>query len=269
MISRKEIELAQLSTDVHYDCVRGIGKWVGKKTDIRMITPTMTYAIYVWTKVDSGINKPEDLRGHKVMWDTPTAPAILSAAKALLESVGLTRDDMVTMPISRMDEGTRALRDGICDAFIWAAVPTSPSTAYAEMDRLIKVKIIPLSEKSREHIVKKAPALIKTEIKGGMFKNAPNPIPTVAFAASLVSRPDMPESLIYEITKLIFGKEHRAEFEAIHPLTNYITLDVIPGVAGIALFHKGAVKFYKEVGIWTKELEEIQKKVAAETGFER
>jgi hypothetical protein len=57
----------------------------------------------------------------------------------------------------------------------------------------------------------------------------------------------MPELLAYEITRILF--QRRSELIAIHPEASNLALQsAIEGSP--APFHPGAVRYYKEQGVW-------------------
>jgi TRAP transporter TAXI family solute receptor len=84
----------------------------------------------------------------------------------------------------------------------------------------------------------------------------PNVYPGVSAAVGvvgvtnvLVVNRSMPDDLAYDITRLIFEKQE--ELAAIHPEARNLTLSsAIKGSP--AEFHPGAVRFYRERGVWSQ-----------------
>jgi len=58
------------------------------------------------------------------------------------------------------------------------------------------------------------------------------------------------------------------EFGSYHPVCKKFRPESVKRVTGCA-YHPGAIKYYKEIGIWTKELDERQAKLLAEIGAKR
>jgi TRAP transporter TAXI family solute receptor len=78
----------------------------------------------------------------------------------------------------------------------------------------------------------------------------------------LITSADQDEQLIYEITKTIW--ENRAEIAKQHPAALSINERNAARFTGTP-FHPGAIRFYREIGIWEETAEES---AAEETGAE-
>jgi uncharacterized protein len=74
-------------------------------------------------------------------------------------------------------------------------------------------------------------------------------VPVVGVANVLVVNESMPESLAFDITRLLF--ENQSELVAIHPEAKNLSLQsATKGSA--APFHPGAVRYYREQHVWTE-----------------
>jgi len=71
-------------------------------------------------------------------------------------------------------------------------------------------------------------------------------------------RPAMSEDLAYELTKLFW--EHQEEFASMVPWCNSFILEEAPTRAYLP-FHTGAVKYYKEKGVWSEEAETLRQEL--------
>ena len=63
----------------------------------------------------------------------------------------------------------------------------------------------------------------------------------------LVANASMPEPLAYDITRLLFEKQ--AELAGIHPEARNLSCDRA-ATGSPAPFHPGAIRFYREKGVW-------------------
>jgi uncharacterized protein len=267
LMGKKKIQFAQVSTDVLYEAPRGIGAYKGKKLELRQISPGITFAMFFFARADSGIKKPEDIRGKRFVVYSPTSAAITLMGDLLLKSMGMTRKDLVAMPSISQPDAVRSVTDHSAEGFIHAGSPLSPVSNFAEMANSIEVKLIPITKEQQKFIVAQSKGvLIPSEIKGGNYKGNPDPVRSVAYDCPFITLPEMPEDLVYEITKLMYGKEHRNEFVALHPAAQTFVVARLEQDPPLVPYHKGAIKFYKTLGVWTKKMEEYQKNLLKELG---
>jgi hypothetical protein len=83
-----------------------------------------------------------------------------------------------------------------------------------------------------------------------------------AYDIYLIAGSRVSEEAVYQITKALW--ENYKEFEKVHYLlkdwnqNTFVTDD--PAIP----YHPGAVRFYKEKGLWTKQLDQAQQKLLQE-----
>ncbi len=83
-------------------------------------------------------------------------------------------------------------------------------------------------------------------IPAGSYPNQDKDIQTIAQPNMLIVRADANEDDIYKITKTIY--ENLSFLQSIHKATNAMSIE--KAIAGLTMpLHKGAVRYYKEVGI--------------------
>jgi len=263
-IGAGRVEMASIDAISLSEAAQGVGRFK-KKIPVRLVCNAFPFAMHVWTRADTGIKKFKDLKGKRFMGKSPTSRITNDAAFYTMECYGLSYDDFVIMPITKMPEGTRSLRDRTADAFWWPGNPTIPASHYAEMTMTVDCRLIPLGEKEMKCVNKKLPYVVPGVIKGGMYKGVDKDVPSLAFYNSFVASRDLADSFIYEILKLMYGSKHSAEFQKVHGVAK----GIVPEIAlksVVAPVHAGAVKWYKENGFWTPELEARQKELLAKIG---
>ena len=80
-----------------------------------------------------------------------------------------------------------------------------------------------------------------------MYPGNDQDVETFGVKATLVTRADMPEDVVYEVTKAVF--EHLDEFKKLHPAFAALQKQEMVTQALSAPLHPGAAKYYKEAGL--------------------
>jgi TRAP transporter TAXI family solute receptor len=122
-----------------------------------------------------------------------------------------------------------------------------PGSAITDAAVSRDLKLIPMSDGLIEHLSESA--LGKGTIPAGTYPNVTNgdkDIQTATMATVLVTNKDVPDDLVYEITKII--NENTDRLPAIHAsLKDYKIEDAYKDLG--SELHPGAEKYYKEKGI--------------------
>ena len=101
------------------------------------------------------------------------------------------------------------------------------------------------------------PAYRPMKVPAGTFKGQDKEFLTVATPMIVIARDDLPAEAVYLFTKTIL--DNYKDVKAIHSLAEDWNLDNTLESPGLP-FHEGAVKVFKEKGVWKPALEAWQKK---------
>ena len=82
----------------------------------------------------------------------------------------------------------------------------------------------------------------------------------------MLANKDLPDDFVYQLLKYSYDTEYRADFELVHvSIPKGVTLE--RAVMGPTIpYHAGAVKYYKDMGVWTSELDNWQKDMLKKLG---
>lgn len=142
------------------------------------------------------------------------------------------------------DDMCNLAKDGLIDLIPW--IGRGENWFMAEISNATKVKWLPVEDSVAENMVKKyglTKAVVPAKLYGGKVGSD---IPTVAEMTGVIAREDMPEELVYQITKAI--NEGHDEL-----VQSFATWDsFVPEKAAQPMaypYHPGAIRYYKEAGI--------------------
>ena len=95
------------------------------------------------------------------------------------------------------------------------------------------------------------------------FPGQTKPVHLIGMNSYFLSHPGVSAKTVYKVAKAIF--ENTKEFATYHKAARKWTLK--RALKNVALpFHKGAIRYFKEKGVWTPALEANQKKLIAKSG---
>ncbi len=252
-LDKGEIQLGMSNSAISYHAARGLGGW-DKNYDIRaVVTLAPNIGLFI-TKKDSGIQTLADLKGKRVSVGPAGAGFEMFLGPLLTEhGVTYTTDQQDFTPLNETySAAVGLLGDGNADAaFMGGAIPTP---AVTQACTTYDIFFIPYDSAVRDRLIANyeffQPATIPAKNQDG---NATYQGMTSDFEAmnvgsmQLITHSSVDEDLIYNITKTIW--ENRAEIAKQHKAANAINEKNAARYTGTE-FHPGAIKFYKEIGIW-------------------
>lgn len=164
----------------------------------------------------------------------------------ILDTLGIDYQSRFTLAYMGYGPTTSAIQDNnIVGMNIPAGAPVSSITqAYALLgDRMT---ILNWTQEDLDRINAKYPLWDWYEFPPGTYPNQDELIRTVGSPNVLVTRADIPEDVVYNITKVIW--ENLATLQEIHGATRDMRIDI--AVAGLgAPLHAGALRYYREIGL--------------------
>lgn len=248
-IEQGELQLALSNAAITYFAVNGGGTWDREYEMRTIVTIAPNVAMFI-TKADSGIKTIADMKGKRVVIG-PAGAGFDMYVKPLLEAHGLTYDDLTVLN-NDQNSTVDMLADGQADAaFLGGAVPTtSIERACSEMD----MYFIPYGEEEKKELIKNYPFFEPVTIAKDRYKDLTADFEGLNVGSMhLICSANLSDEAAYELTKIIW--ENRADIS--HRAAKFIREDNAARDTGTP-FHPGAIKFYKEAGIWLGDAETVE-----------
>ncbi len=252
-LDKGEFQLGMSNSAISYNAARGTGGW-DKQYDIRtVVTIAPNVGLFI-TKQESGIQTIGDLKGKRVAVGPAGAGFEMFLGPLLTEhGVTYTDQEQAFTPVNaRYGDAVQQLGDGTIDAaFVGGAVPTAAVTQACSS---YAVHFVEYDEDARNRLIEKydffKPAMVPAKNRDGepTYRNMEADFVALNVGSmQLISHANVDEELVYQMTKRIW--EHRKEIAKIHKAGNAINEKNATRYTGTE-FHPGAVRFYKEIGIW-------------------
>ena len=252
LLADKEAELAIMTPDVSYQCLKGLDPY--GEIEMYAVTKTFTNETVFAVRADSGITSMEDLKGKTVaVGAVGSGPYEL--AKAVLEAGYGIWDDIEKVNLATGDSPD-ALRDGVVDAMVAHLSSGYPASYLSELDSgTVDVVYLGISEDVLTKIQSTLPFEISVqEVEGeSRLNQLKGTILCMSNTQYVAVRTDVPEDLVYAFTKTLM--ENAAELDAYHALGTTIRPETaLSGLDPNIPIHPGAARYYKEAGVWDDSL---------------
>ena len=225
--------------------------------DFRLVAQGHNTLRQLVVRADSGIRTPADLAGKRIVGERPALAEIRLVTDALLKAYGVDPSSVEIISTAETNEALRALQQGTVDAVV--APGSAPSAFFLELAQNSNVRWIDLSDKMDEVLRTLGPGFIEGTIPAGTYKRQTQEIHTVAIPSVVAARGDLPDDVVYKVTKALM--EQNAKIAKAQPQGRNWAIDNSMAVTPTVPFHPGAVKYYKEAGAWTDEMQQAQDKL--------
>ena len=237
-LANGDAEVAFVQTDIAYYATNGTLMFEGEAIDsVVALGALYPETVQLVTLADSGIKTFADLKGKKVSVGAPGSGTFANAEQ-LLEIHGLTMDDIEAQNLD-FGESTDGIQSGQIDAaFITAGYPTG---AVEALNATNGVYIVPVEGDKAEELIAKYPYYAVDNIPSGTY-GLESDIPAVSVGAMLAVKKELPEDLVYAMTKAIYDNTDKIS----HAKGTFIKAE--SGLDGIGIdVHPGAQRYFDEV----------------------
>jgi len=202
--------------------------------------------LQIVTLKGSGLKYVSDLKGKRVAVGPQGHGSLIrlkEVFKVLGFGFGFDQIKPVFLPYS---QSLTTLGDRRIDAAVLYVAPPAPAIKAFCVNH--DIGLLSLKEQNRKAILKQYSHYLSVEIPAATYKGVDVPIPTVATANVIIIDAGVDEALVYEITKAVF--ENIDKIRASHPSAKKFSLAVATKGSPVP-FHPGAIKYYKEKGVWS------------------
>jgi len=164
--------------------------------------------------------------------------------RIVLEAAGLTERE-VKPDYSRLSDAAAGLSARTLDAFF--LVGGYPVPAVTELAAATPIRLVPIGEDGFDKLKKRYPFFTRTTVPADAYPGLDAETPTLGLNALWVAGADVPDQVIYEITKSLWNEPTRKFLAARHIMGRRIALERALDGLDIPL-HPGAERYYREIG---------------------
>jgi uncharacterized protein len=256
LLDNGELEFGIINILDSYMAATGTGNYKKAYHSIRVVQGgVFPFPVGLVVRDKSDIKQVSDLKGKRMAWDFGGHAINQTWQNAMLDIGGVKGSDVTQVRFSNLNEAVRAVAEGKVDSSISAlGIGLVEEVNAMEPIRFIN---LPDTEAANNYLSKYGAMIVKapksTGVKGETH--------VIGYPLQLVSSTKVSEKTVYTMVKAWW--DNLAELQTLHPLFKRWTKEHQALTNFTVPYHPGAIKFYKEVGVWTDKQEARLKEICS------
>ncbi len=248
-LDRGEIDFGLTNVDDSQMSYKGEGNFKRPSPNLRLTAIAFPLTLGVMVPNDSPIKTIGDLKGKILPWgyNAQTTGRVLQ--QAVLASVGLTMDDVKTVPTQSLFSGVDLLGEGKVDAATISVGTGQGQQANVKLAsrggvRFINMDASPEAVARIRKLLPARPFVVQPAAHAVGIHGATT---IMAYNIFFTTNDKMPDDVVYSVVKMLH--ENKEELVKGQPVFRGFDPRAMTEEIGVP-WHPGAVKFYKEIGQW-------------------
>ena len=240
-----DLQVAMANAAISYFAVRGEGAWETKREIRAIATMAPNVGMFVTTE-STGIKSIADLKGKRVVLG-PAGAGFDYFLKPLLAAHGINYSDITVLNGNYLS-ASAMIADGKADvAFMGGAHPVSAAEQLCSSQNVVFLKF----DETAVEKLKEYPFYFNVPIPADKYSDLNEDLMGINVGnMQLLSHANISEDVVYNFTKVMY--ENRADIAKQHPAGKSLNPKNITRNVGTP-FHPGAIKYYKEAGLWADD----------------
>jgi len=227
---------------------KGEYEGTGLHKNFRHVAALIPYRVAMHVRADSDIHSIADLKGKRVSSEFNTQKTIGRIIEAYLANGGLSYKDVSSVPAPNVLRGAQDFKAGKTDVMfmaLGAAIVKEASAALGGV-RVLNVDDTPEAARRIDEVL--PGSYILTVNPGPGIDGVSKPTKIIAFDMNLNTSASVSDDVVYRVTKALYENKKDLigtfkPFALFNPQKMPKTIRDVPT-------HPGAIKFYKEIGLW-------------------
>ena len=244
LLESGELEFGIINILDTHMAATGTGNYKKAYPSLRVATGgVFPFTTSVLVRDKSGIKQVSDLKGKRLAWDFGGHAVVQTWFNAALEVGGVRSSEITQFRVSALNDGIRALGEGKVDA-TFSSIGTGIIEEVNTMEP-IRFLGIPNTDASNKILSRYGGAAVKSTPATGIKSETY----VIGYPLHIVTSSRVGEKTVAAALKSWW--DNLAELQTIHPLFKQWTKESQAITNFTTAYHPGAVKFYREAGVWT------------------
>lgn len=216
--------------------------------DLRAVAVMYPLRSAIFVRKDSEFKSLTDLKGRSAVDGFTSQKIILPLLDAMYATVGLTRKDFRGVQVPNVTAGADLFAAGKIDMFFFAIGAPKPREVDASVGG-IRMLSLPNTPQAAAAVKKHFPyGYLRLEKPNPGSIGVLEPGYSLAYDAIVFAGSKTPDDIAYRTAKVMY--ENAKPMAAAAPPFRLFDPKNMGKALGELHYHPGAIKFYKEVGIW-------------------
>jgi len=245
-IKEGEFQFGVAQSDWQFHAYNGSSKWEGKQFgNLRAVFSVHNEPFQIWARKKAKVKDFKGLKGKTVNIGNPGSGQ-RGTMEELMKAMGVDNSYFKGVTELTSSEQVKALCDGKIDAFGYSV--GFPNGAM-EQAATCGAKALPINLTGGpvQGLIDGADYYAAATIPAGTYTGQKKDVTTFGVKATVVTSADVPEELVYLVTKAVF--ENFDAFRSQHPAFGPLEKKNMIADGLSAPLHPGAIKYYKEAGL--------------------
>ena len=241
LMASGDIELGFTNPKEAMDAYAGEGRYKHKIPILGMFSSAVAYQ-QCPALADSHIRKVGEIRDKRIGVGPPGALSRVDT-EVFLSAHGITFKDFKAFS-ETLPEMVEKMKNGQLDATMWFGV--SPLAPLMDLAQSRDVVWLGADPETLKPVIEKAPYYFLSELPANTYPHQTKPVPALAQRYIIAVRADMPEELVYRITRAVFS--NFGKLSTIYKGWSDCSPETALQSMTIPL-HPGAVRYFREINL--------------------
>jgi len=238
---KAQVGFANSATTV--DGLEGRAPYPKKVTKVCQVANLYPQYFQVVALKDANVKSFADWKGKSLVTQPKGNTSEILTAE-VLKINGLTYQSLAKANFqASYTDAVDMMKDGHVQVFTLGT--TAPASAVMDLASARDIVLVPVDDKTMTELRQHNPGYVKATIKAGTYPKQDKDVPAIAYSTHVVAACDLPEDVVYRMTKIMAA--HIKDMAAVVKPIEGLTAKDMAADIGVP-FHKGAAKYYKEVG---------------------
>lgn len=222
--------------------------------NVRLVMRGSPFLVGLLVRKDSPIRSTHEIRGKRMTGEYPAHLAVWYNMFGHLASAGLTWNDVKVVPVPGINEGLDALVQGRADVTEFAL----NAAKIKEADAAIGVRHLSTdcSPEGEARLRRAVPGYYPRRLKAGAATAVLEDLCVIAYDFYLSAGKSVPDAAVEAVVRAVWDGADK--LPAFHPIFKEWTNERAVDSDATIPYHPGAVRFYREKGVWKPGMDQAQ-----------